>query len=496
MKRGTATLMAAVLLSACAHPAPEISFKASRETEFTGRGNECESLLKIIAENSEETSLRSVTATVSNTADITALSLTVDGRLVAKVPVKNGRDTYKFHTDSPFREGTSLEICADIASDAREGAAVTADIAQIRTSDGKYTVKSDEEGAREILLARRLVFNPGDYGSSNYRIPAICTLKDGSLLIANDKRKFSSADLPADIDVVVRRSTDGGLTWSEPVTVAEGTGADNGFGDPILAVAGDGTVICAFSGGAGIWASTPEKPQKAWVCRSTDNGATWSEPQDITAMQWGPEAKNPECLTAHASFFGSGHGITLSKGPHAGRIMIVTAIHHSKESRFDNFAVYSDDNGLTWNISQRAFSGGDEAKVVELSDGRILMSVRHSGERGYNISEDGGETWGEQGFWTDVVTNACDGDIIRMAGGTLLQSLPDCVETRKNVSVFMSFDEGSTWPEVKTICRGPSMYSSLTELTDGTIGAYVEEMHSGVECEMWYLNFSLDWLRK
>lgn len=496
MKRFPATILAAALLSACVSPSPEITFTAVRETEFTGRGNECETLLKVTAGPSGESVLRSVTVAVSNTADITALCLNVDGSMVAKVPVKPGRDSYRFRTDRPVREGTVLEICADIAADAEEGAEVTADISEIRTAGGKYTVEAPAEGAREILLARRLVFNPGDYGSSNYRIPAICTLKDGSLLIANDKRKFSHADLPADIDVVVRRSTDGGLTWSEPVTVAEGKGPDSGFGDPILAVADDGTVICAFSGGAGIWASTPEKPQKVWICRSTDNGSTWSEPRDVTAMQWGPAAKNPECITGHASFFGSGHGITLSKGPHAGRIMIVTAVHHSKESRFDNYAVYSDDNGLTWNISRRAFTGGDEAKVVELSDGRILMSVRHSGERGHNISEDGGETWGEQGFWKDVVTNACDGDIIRTSEGTLLQSLPNCVETRKNVSVFMSFDEGATWPAAKTICRGPSMYSSLTELPDGTIGAYVEEMHSDVECEMWFLNFSTGWLKK
>jgi len=64
---------------------------------------------------------------------------------------------------------------------------------------------------------------------------------------------------------------------------------------------------------------------------------------------------------------------------------------------------------------------------------------------------------------------------------------------RENVSVFMSFDQGKTWPEHKSICHYKSVYSSLTVLKDGTIGAYLEENpHGG--CELWYLNFSMEWL--
>ena len=101
-------------------------------------------------------------------------------------------------------------------------------------------------------------------------------------------------------------------------------------------------------------------------------------------------------------------------------------------NQLHNYAVYSDDNGATWTVSERAFSNGDEAKVVELNDGRVLMSVRQSGYRGYSISTDVGETWGAQSNWNEINTNACNGDIIRYTAtdqgfnkDRLLHSIPN-----------------------------------------------------------------------
>jgi sialidase-1 len=267
-------------------------------------------------------------------------------------------------------------------------------------------------------------------------------------LTATDKRKFNQTDLPEDIDIVACRSLDGGHTWSEPVTIAEGKGYGKGFGDAVLVVTAEGNVVCGFSGGAGLWKSTPENPQQNWISISSDLGQTWSAPVDVTAMQWGPEAVNPECRDSHSAFFGSGHGLLLTREPYAGRILFVTAVA-TRDNRLDNYAFWSDD---------------------------------------------GGKTWGTQQRWTDIVTNACNGDIIRYNDEILLHSLPNSME-RKNVSIFMSFDEGKTWPKTKTLCPYESVYSSLTLLPDGTIGAYIEENPTG-DCEMWFLSFSLDWLRK
>jgi len=87
-----------------------------------------------------------------------------------------------------------------------------------------------------IKYYEQCLFRPGDYGSTNWRIPAICCLPDGSLLIICDRRKYNESDLPEDIDIVSRRSTDNGRIWSEPVTIAQGTGRKHGFGDAALVV--------------------------------------------------------------------------------------------------------------------------------------------------------------------------------------------------------------------------------------------------------------------
>lgn len=348
-------------------------------------------------------------------------------------------------------------------------------------------------------LTRTVIYQPGDYGSTNYRIPAIITAKDGSLVITTDKRKFNEADLPEDIDIVCNRSTDGGRTWSEPYTIAQGTGVNHGFGDCALAWSNDENgLIAGFVGGPGLWYSTPSNPIRTYICKSYDNGQTWTEPEDITNFIFGDNCIVPEQRTWRASFFGSGNGLRTSTG----RIIFVAAIRETTAQVLYNHAVYSDDNGQTWHVSGRASSSGDEAKVTELVDGRILMSIRHAGNRWYNISEDGGETWQPTtSTWYDITAPACNGDMIRYTSvnqghdkNRLLHSVPYGTQ-RTDVTVYVSYDEGETWPVKKCIVPYSSAYSSLCVLPDGTIGLYVEEAYEGASgYSTVFYNFSLDWL--
>ena len=85
------------------------------------------------------------------------------------------------------------------------------------------------ESQQDSIRVRTVLYRPGDYDSRNYRIPAIITAKDGSLVVATDKRKYNDADLPEDIDIIINRSTDGGLTWSAPFTLMEGQGVGKGY---------------------------------------------------------------------------------------------------------------------------------------------------------------------------------------------------------------------------------------------------------------------------
>ena len=466
---------------------------ATRETANTGRGNKGETLVTLTVSPEKRLKLRKLqVALEAETSDLTSLELRCGDEVLGSARVKKGKLLYKIRYRKAISDIEDIRVCANIAENAVEGHKVGADIKRVRFGWKWRTVAKPAEGSREILLGRVRVLGPGDFGSTGYRIPAIVTLPDGTLLITTDNRKDNDLDLPEDIDVIAQRSEDGGRTWSDPVTVVEGKGFNKGYGDAALAVTAKGDVICAFSGGPGLWASTLENPQGNYTCRSTDGGFTWSEPEDCTFRLWGPNADNEECRTYHSAFFGSGRGLCLAKGKYAGRIMFVAAVHSKELGRFDNYIYYSDDEGHNWNVSKCAFEGGDEAKVVELPDGRVLLSVRRHGERGYNISEDGGQTWGKQGTWPEIRVNACDGDIINVGDSLLLQSVPNSMK-RENVSVFVSRDGGKTWPYVKTICPYESVYSSMTVLPDGTIGMYYEE-NPEVSFDMVYVNFSVEWL--
>ena len=393
-----------------------------------------------------------------------------------------------------------LWITAKVADNATEGNVIDASLKSLSTANQTFTLNNPSPaGNREIILAHTLLLQPGDYNSTNYRIPAVITAKDGSIVAVTDKRKFNEGDLPEDIDIVCNRSTDGGHTWSEPYTIALGTGVNHGFGDCALAWNNDDNgLIAGFVGGPGLWYSTPSNPIRTYIARSYDNGQTWTEPEDITDFIFGDNCIVPEQRTWRASFFGSGNGLRTSTG----RIIFVAAIRETTAQVLYNHAVYSDDNGQTWHVSGRASSSGDEAKVTELEDGRILMSIRHAGNRWYNISEDGGETWQPTtSTWYDITAPACNGDMIRYTcvnqghdRNRLLHSVPYGSQ-RSHVSVYVSYDEGETWPVRKDIVPYSSAYSSLCILPDGTIGLYVEEAYAGASgYSTVFYNFSLDWL--
>lgn len=484
-------LLCSVLLSA----QPQVVIE--RDTTYTGRGNKCETVLTMDVSSVSPILMKSVKVRPSvHKGDVVSIGISRDGEALKCKKIRAWRHNYTFRIREKVDTAVSYKVFLDIAENAEEGGLVSAEISKIRFKGTLVKPESPASGSREILLCRKLLFKPGDYDSKYWRIPAVRQLSDGTILVVNDKRNDTESDLPGDIDVVAKYSTDGGKTWSEPVYVADNCGRkDQGYGDPGLVELEDGTVICTFAGGQNFYNSTWENPQHSYYCVSKDHGRNWSEPVEITSSIWGPDPVNSFCVRYHSSFFTSGNSLLLTQGPHKGRILVANvATTDGTVSGLCNHAVFSDDGGNTWQVSDLAWEHGDEAKMVQLLDGSILMSVRQNGERGYVISEDDGQTWGEKHHWPEICTNACNGDIIRYDDSILLHTVPNSMK-RENVSVFLSFDEGRTWPEHKSICHYKSVYSSITVLQDGTIAAYLEENpHGG--CELWYVNFSLDWLRR
>ena len=497
----------------------EVNTLLFQESRLTARSNNDELILRSMTEyegNTDSIALQSVLINLDATTDIndvksikvytTGLSSSQNNKYLDKAVLIGSctpqEGDFLCETNGYLYKGINyLWFAVDIDDDAEEGNSIDMSVLSLTVNDEAHDVKNpNPAGSREIILARTTLLRPGDYNSTNYRIPAVITARDGSIVAVTDKRKYNNGDLPEDIDILCNVSKDGGHTWTEPYTIAYGTGYKQGYGDCALALTNDENgIIAAFVGGPGFWGSTPTNPLRMYISRSHDNGMTWSEPEDITHFVYGAECEDEERKEWLGGFFGSGNGLLTSTG----RIMFVIAMRENNTREVVcNYAVYSDDNGQTWQVSGRASVGGDEAKVTELVDGRILMSIRRNGYRWYNISEDGGVTWQETtSEWTDIVAPACNGDLIRYTSvndgydkNRLLHSVPEG-SSRKNVTVYVSYDEGESWQTKKCIVPYNSAYSSLCVLPDNTIGLYVEEAYQneGDYCTVFY-NFSLNWL--
>ena len=347
---------------------------------------------------------------------------------------------------------------------------------------------------------RASLFQMEEAGSKYYRIPALVKASDGALVAVADKRGDALGDLPNIITIVSKRSTDGGKTWSDMSIVAQGdTVAKCGYGDAVvIADEKRGNLVAVFSGNNGLWHSHESNLIRTYASISKDNGKSWGKVTDITDQVYGGIYGEG---TRHGLFTGSGSGVQLKHGPHAGRIMLVVAARNDAVwgGTMSNYAVYSDDGGITWHTSKTpACTNGDEAKVVELSNGNVLMSIRNraKGHRLFSTSTDGGETWSEPKLNTTILDPACNGDIIAYT----LHSLPASPTTRENVTVYISSDNGETWQAKRRIFNGYSAYSSLQVLEDGTIGIIVEEgkWDGGLPGEdgfnLGYYRFSLKWL--
>lgn len=322
---------------------------------------------------------------------------------------------------------------------------------------------NDADGA-----VRSLVFNPGDFNSKYYRIPAVVTLPDGTLVAVADKRIESLGDLPGVIDVVARRSTDGGRTWGPYITVVAHD-ADGGYGDPALVYdrkTGDLLVICTH--GNGLWQKTPGQ---ITVIRSSDGGLTWGKPVSINDQILTSDPSEKGKILANSAFASSGRALQTRSG----RILFSLVTRQEGVDKFPVYAIYSDDSGRTWKASRTpATLDGDESKIVELPDGRLLMSIRNrwSGNRRVSLSTDKGRTWTEAPDFNlhDV---ACNGDILSVNYGGqnyLIQSLP-AGPWRDNITLYASADGGKTWPYSYRVSNCPGAYSTMTLLPDNPLSS-------------------------
>jgi len=325
------------------------------------------------------------------------------------------------------------------------------------------------------------LFVSGQDGYHTYRIPAIIVTTNGSVLAFCEGRKDAGGD-SGHIDLLVKRSTDAGKTWS-PQQIVWSDGK-NTCGNPAPVVdQSTGTIWLLMTWNLGedkesaIHQGTSKDTRRAFVTHSDDDGRTWSKPVEITSSvkkpEWGWYATGPV------------NAIQLTRGPHKGRL-VIPANHSGPNAEGKSVSrshtIYSDDHGKTWHLGGLQDERTNESTIVELSDGSLLQNMRtYKGKnlRAIARSKDAGATWTPVTHDQALIEPVCQACILRATWpdegqkSRILFSNPASLQ-REKMTVRVSYDEGVTWPASRTIYDGPAAYSCLTVLPDKTIGLLYE----------------------
>ncbi|MFC4010109.1 exo-alpha-sialidase [Nonomuraea purpurea] len=329
------------------------------------------------------------------------------------------------------------------------------------------------------FVDEQVLYKQGDFGYGCFRIPAVVRATNGMLLAFAEGRVKDCGD-DEDIDLVLRRSADGGRTWGPLQVVSEGNGTTHGNPVPIVDESSGRVVLVSTRNGAEPCPNGCDRDP--WVQFSDDHGGTWSAAREMT------EGKRPEWNFWYAT--GPMHGIQLKQGPNAGRLVVGASFEswdRVGKHVYGTHLLYSDDSGVTWNIGAETSRDdgtviAQEVTVVELTDGRIYASARErgtdEGSRAYATSSDGGQTWDEP-FRTmpALATTDIQASLLRFSEERLLFSAPMHPGAREAMGIRSSYDEGDrfeTWEEGKVFYWGPSAYSDMVRL-DGDEAALMYE---------------------
>jgi sialidase-1 len=370
------------------------------------------------------------------------------------------------------------------------------------------------------LLAGRLaaqsceqadVFPFGMDGVKVYRIPGLLVTPKGTLLAYCEARRDGKSDW-GEIEVRMRRSVDGGATWSAATQLAhqgprlEGNPRKQTGGEKEQTV--NSPVMVADRETGVITLLYCVNYARAFLCRSTDDGLTWSAPTEITAV-FEPFKKYQDWKVIAT---GPGHGIQLKSG----RLVVPVWLAYGKiGDHGPSFAgtIVSDDRGLTWKAGEVAMpnqpelGGPNESVAAELSDGRVMLVSRTVAKPNRKLvayAADGATGWTKPAFHADLWEPVCMASLTTLAGPSpaLLFSAPRRVAVdkagqevpggrgkRENLTVMLSADDGRTWPVSRTLEAGPSAYSDL--------GAHGEKIYCLYEgsAGIRLARFDLGWLK-
>lgn len=347
------------------------------------------------------------------------------------------------------------------------------------------------------------VFTSGLEGYKTFRIPAVIKVGNDELLAFCEGRVHGSGDF-GNVDIVMKRSSDNGKTWSSLQVIVDNDSLQAGNCAPVV----DMTDAAYPGGRIFLFYNTGNKDEgeirkgkglrEVWYKTSTDNGITWSSAVNITIQVHKP--KQPHINPAYGftedwrSFANTpGHAIQLTGGSYKGRIYV--AANHSAGNPKPDFtdyianAFYSDDHGKAFHISDNVnIPGSNENMAAELTGNNLMLNIRNQRgnikQRIVALSSNGGKTWDTAYFDKNLPDPVCQGSILTLGrkNGKAVIAVCNNADTsrRDKLTLRISDDEGKTWKKnilitpANTSISDNTAYSDLVKLSNSTIGVMYE----------------------
>ena len=348
-----------------------------------------------------------------------------------------------------------------------------------------------------------IVFKAKEAGYDVFRIPAIVQTTKNQLIAFAEGRVNGSNDF-GNIDIVYKKSFDGGNTWTPLQVLIDNQTLQAGNPAPVIdrldPTHPSGVIYLFYNTGNNHEHEVRKGKgvREVWYVRSFDQGLTWSIPVNITEQVHHPNSPSynnkyqfQEDWRSYANT--PGHAIQLQHGSYAGRILIPA--NHSFGEPQNGFldyrahAFYSDDHGKTFHVSANVeIPGSNESTAAETGDGKVLMNIRNQHgtprQRIMAVSNNGGNSWDTTYNEHTLIDPVCQGSMLHIAlnkNSVLLFSNLHAVKTRDSLGIKYSKDNGNTWQFSSYIeiakhgYKGDWVaYSDLVEIHKNSIGILYE----------------------